>query len=182
MVDAVHSLETDDGMRVNIKIVAGRVVSLEVMPPDGGDLTGKAVRSMPLGALIKLAREKSADRGPSKGADSPFGDVVAGVLRGFGSDVRARDRTDTDFARLADQYLHMVERGDRSPSKTLATRFAGTPLAASPRTWSNRIAEARSRGLLSSRGSGEAGGELSETAHRLLFAEDELEDGRDSSI
>jgi hypothetical protein len=57
----------------------------------------------------------------------------------------------------------LVQDGDRKPAKTLAERHGGAS-----GTWTNRVAEARKRGLLTAVKSGEAGGGLSDKAIEIL--------------
>lgn len=70
------------------------------------------------------------------------------------------------LARLASEYVALVEAGVRHPHPTLAARHGYSD------SWSaGRINKARNRGLLTSIGSGRSGGELTEMARQLL-AED----------
>ena len=74
-----------------------------------------------------------------------------------------RKRTDEDFARLAWEYVLLVNEGDPSPAKTLSNRLGG-----SAAVWANRISEARRRGLLTSPEPGEAGGHLTDKGEELM--------------
>lgn len=129
-------------------------------------LTGKTIRSLPIGELLATARRAaSSQRSGTAGAKAlPFARPSDLRMAPFLTDGRGRrERGDEAYAGLALEYALLVEDGDRSPSKTLAERFGG-----SGGTWANRIAVARRRGLLTPVKVGEAGGALTEKALRLL--------------
>ncbi|MEV4483642.1 hypothetical protein [Micromonospora coxensis] len=133
-------------------------------------LTGKSIRSLPIGELLATARRAaSSQRVGMTGAKAlPFVRPSDLRMAPFLTDGRGRrERADEAYAGLALEYALLVEDGDRSPSKTLAEKFGG-----SGGTWANRIAEARRRGLLTPVRVGEAGGALTAKALRLLGHEE----------
>jgi hypothetical protein len=75
-----------------------------------------------------------------------------------------RGRTDTYYARVARDYVELMEQGDQSPVATLARRKC-----LDAKTVSNLLGAARLRGLLTPPPRrGRAGGQLTEAARRLL--------------
>lgn len=132
--------------------------------------TAEMLRRLPLGELLRQARRLVSDpldNVPVQRAGRlRLVDLDAAGLAPFLSDGRGRTkRTDEDFARLAWQYLLLVWDGDRTPAKTLSERHGH----GSPAVWSNRISEARRRGLLRSAQTREAGAHLTDKGERLLF-------------
>lgn len=135
-----------------------RQVSMRVLA-DGRSITGDDVRDLPLGSMLAEARRLAtkADAGEERRARPPGLDAVLERSGGsFGSG-------DLALATLALEYVTLVESGDRSPSKSLAARFGGTP-----GSWTNRVALARRRGFLTEVVRGRAGGALTARARTLL--------------
>ena len=120
-------------------------------------LTSDDVRGLPLGTLLAEARRLATRRFAVDPAGSGLlGRLVAvlGTRLGTG---------DAVLAAVAEEYARLVSTGDRSPAKTLAAVHGGTP-----GTWTNRVAQARSRGFLESAVRGEAGGLLTPEARTVL--------------
>ena len=119
-------------------------------------ISGNDVRELPLGSLIAEARRLAT----KSAAPATPGVDLAWVLQRsdgrFGS-------SDEALAALAFEYVSLVESGVRTPSKSLAERFGG-----SPGTWTNRVAQSRRRGFLTPVGRGEAGGALTPEALTAL--------------
>jgi hypothetical protein len=114
-------------------------------------INGNSVRELPLGALIEEARRlatKSAVPSLDPQPSIRLADLLTAQDGRFGA-------SDDAMAALAFEYVTLVEAGNRKPSRHLADRFGGSPGA-----WTNRVAEARSRGFLSPAERGEAGGSL----------------------
>ncbi len=130
---------------------------------DGG-LTGKGIRALPLGEMVHQARVIL--KPPTAHASGKLAKLSDTALGGF-KHKKARERDDRDFAELALEYVMRLQEGDRSPAMSLAEGFGG-----SANTWSNRLLEARNRGLLTKVGRGEAGGMLTEKSHEILFGND----------
>jgi hypothetical protein len=119
-------------------------------------ISGNDVRELPLGSLISEARRLAAK---SAVPAVPLIDLAELLRRNdgrFGS-------SDEALAALALEYVSLVESGVRTPSKSLAERFGG-----SPGTWTNRVAQSRKRGFLTSVDRGEAGGALTPRARSAL--------------
>ena len=132
-----------------------------------GFVTSEDLRRLPIGTLLGQARDLArASVRPPTGFFHKPSDLS---LSGFRGDGRGKGkRTDRDFAELAQEYVFLVEDGDRSPAKTLSERIGN----GSPAVWANRISEARQRGLLSEVTPGKSGGELTSKAHDVLFGND----------
>lgn len=76
------------------------------------------------------------------------------------------DRGDQFYARIAAQFIELIQSNDRSPIKSLAKRHTY-----SENTVKSWIYQARKRGLLDSLGRGRPGGRLSSKANELLRQE-----------
>lgn len=123
-------------------------------------ISGYDVRELPLGALISEARRIATK---SVAAEDlvltptvNLGDLLEQNDGRFGS-------SDAALAALAYEYVSLVEAGVRTPSKSLAGRFGGGAA-----TWTNRVAQSRRHGFLTSVEQGEAGGALTSKARRRL--------------
>ena len=131
-------------------------VTVTRVGPDHG-LTSDDVRGLPLGTLLAEARRLATRRF----AIDPVGSGLLGRLVAvFGTRLGTGDPV---LAAVAEEYARLVSTGDRSPAKTLAAVHGGTP-----GTWTNRVAQARSRGFLGSAVRGEAGGLLTAEARAVL--------------
>lgn len=132
-------------------------------------LTGRTIRSLPIGELLSAARQAATEQGPGKPQDRQgkgrhLVRPSDARLAPFKTDARGKaPRSDDAYAALALEYALRVQEGDRSPVKALAAEHGG-----SPGTWANRVAEARKRGLLTPVKSGEAGGGLTDKALHIL--------------
>lgn len=123
----------------------------------GHGLTSDDVRGLPLGTLLAEARRLATRRF----AVDPAGSGLLGRLVAvFGTRLGTGDPV---LAAVAEEYARLVSTGDRSPAKSLAAAHGGTP-----GTWTNRVAQARSRGFLGSAQRGEAGGLLTPEARAVL--------------
>jgi hypothetical protein len=133
---------------------------------DGGLSGMDPLRRLPLGQLLAQARQLAGDPLPTGSAlVSLRGNNLASFLR----EGRGRGRRpDLDYARLALEYVLLVQDGCTSPAREMSRR-AGR---GSVQVWTDRLTEARRRGLLSDPSPGVAGGELTEKAHALLFGDD----------
>jgi hypothetical protein len=132
--------------------------------------TAEMLRRLPLGELLRQARSlvtRSQGGEPAlRSGRVRLVDLGEAHLASFLADGRGRSRrTDEDYAWLAWEYLLLVWDGDRSPAKTLSERHGHGSAA----VWSNRISEARRRGLLRSAQTKESGAHLTEKGERLLF-------------
>jgi hypothetical protein len=137
--------------------------------PTSFGMTGKKIRSLPIGDLLTSARRALSERlsGDAAGRTlriiSPS-ELAADAMAAFQTRRRSGvERDDRAYATLALEYAFLVQDGDRSPSQTLAKRFGGAA-----GTWANRIAEARKRGFLTPVQSGEAGGSVTDKTLRAL--------------
>ncbi len=133
-------------------------------------VTAEMLRRLPLGELLRQARSLVADpldNVPVQRVGSlRFVDLDAAQLAPFLVDGRGQPRrTDEDYAQLAWVYLGLVWQGDRTPAKTISERHGH----GSPAVWSNRISEARRRGLLKQARTRESGAHLTKKGERLLF-------------
>ncbi|GAA0530792.1 hypothetical protein GCM10010172_09360 [Paractinoplanes ferrugineus] len=129
-------------------------------------MSSKTIRSLPIGELLAASRKALSAQlaGPTGSTGLRLVNPSAVYLAPFLEDARGRrSRDDTDYAGLALEYAFLVQDGDRSPAKTLATKHGGAS-----GTWANRIAEARRRGLLTPVKSGEAGGGVTDKAMKLI--------------
>ncbi len=151
----------------------------QVQAPGAFGVTGKTIRSLPIGDLLNTARKAIS----SHRLDTPTpgsGLRLKGIdrLAAFKTDARGKaPRDDRAYAELALEYSFLVEDGNRSPVKALAAREGG-----SAGTWANRIAEARRRGFLTPVKPGEAGGGITEAALRVLGWDPEEEDRIEAQI
>lgn len=139
-----------------------REVTLRLLDTQAS-ISSSDVRELPLGSMLAEARRLATK---NAAADMPrlqarLDTVLASNNGVFGS-------SDTALATLALEYVTLIESGDRSPSKSLAARFGG-----SPGTWTNRVAQARRRGFLTKVDRGEAGGALTAEARAVLGLEHE---------
>jgi len=126
-------------------------------------ISGYDVRELPLGALISEARRLATK---SVAADVPpvvpranLRDLLQSSGGKFGSG-------DEALAVLAFEYVSLVEAGIHTPSKSLAATFGG-----SAGSWTNRVAQSRKRGFLTSVERGAAGGALTPKARKRLGLE-----------
>ncbi|WP_432485328.1 hypothetical protein [Kineococcus esterisolvens] len=149
-----------------------------VQPEGVESLTGSSIRALPIGQLLARARSlasAAARGGVSKrrtGKSPRLARPSEVQLSTFLRDGRGGPaRSDLDYARLALEYVLRVEDGDRAPAVSLANQYGSTP-----GTWTNRITEARRRGLLTPVKRGESGGRLTEQAEQLLFGNDPTDD------
>lgn len=131
---------------------------------DSGSLVGNDVRALPIGKLLAMAQQAVTERESASGLVSP----TATNLVAFTDGRPEAERTDTDYALLAFEYAERVRHGARAPLREIADRVGG-----SPRTWTNRLMDARRRGLLTPSTPSKASGELTEKADLLLFGGDE---------
>lgn len=159
----------DDPWRVGVRLERSSprspwlvIETSVVVASERADIKGDAIRRLPLGECIARAKEAASRAASIKREGSPFGSVSRIRLEPFMSSAR---KTDLDYANLALEYVLLVQAGDRRPAATLAQKTGNLN---SPGVWTNRITEARKRGLLTEVGRGEAGGELTEKAERLL--------------
>lgn len=120
-------------------------------------LTSDDVRGLPLGTLLAEARRLATRR---FAVDPTGSGLLARLVAVLGTRLGTGDPV---LAAVAEEYARLVARGDRSPAKTLAAMHGGTP-----GTWTNRVAQARSRGFLGSAVRGEAGGLLTPEARVVL--------------
>lgn len=155
-----------DGLRVGMRVSEPRtatpaLIEVTFAPAPGEPLTPTRIHAAPVGALfaeareevVRVRREVGEYVSPSPARLDPFLTPRRGVpLR------------DEDFAQLALEYVLLVDDGDRSPARTLSTKYGN----GSPGQWSNRIGEARRRGLLTEGRRGVSEGRLTEHAERLL--------------
>ena len=151
----------------------------QVQTPGAFGVTGKTIRSLPIGDLLSIARKAiSAHRTDTPTPDSGLRLMRIDRLAAFKTDARGKaPRDDRAYADLALEYSFLVEDGNRSPVKALAAREGG-----SAGTWANRIAEARRRGFLTPVKPGEAGGGVTEAALRVLGWDPEEDDRIDAQI
>lgn len=122
---------------------------------DQESISGNDVRELPLGALIEEARRlatKSATPDVNARPAVDLAMLLEARENRFGND-------DEVLAALAYEYVSIVEKGSRTPSKDLSARFGGAP-----GTWTNRVSQARTRGFLTPVERGEAGGSLTPKA------------------
>lgn len=162
-----------DDWRVGFRLTHRRpgpweMVEFSALYAGAGTPTAEDLRRLPLGALLRKARalvSGAADQLPSeKVGRLRIVDLDRANLAAFLVDGRGRrKRTDEDFARLAWEYVLLVNEGDPSPAKTLSNRLGG-----SAAVWANRISEARRRGLLTAPEPGEAGGHLTDRGEELM--------------
>lgn len=131
-------------------------VAVTHLGPNHG-LTSDDVRGLPLGIVLAEARRLATRQFAVDPAGSGLLDRLVAVL---GTRLGTGDPV---LAAVAEEYARLVATGDRSPAKTLAARHGGTP-----GTWTNRVAQARSRGFLESAVRGEAGGLLTPEARAVL--------------
>lgn len=142
-------------------------------------MTGKTIRSLPIGDLLNTARKAIS----SHRTDTPQPGSGPRLMRidrlaSFKTDARGKaPRDDRAYADLALEYSFLVEDGNRSPVKALAAREGG-----STGTWANRIAEARRRGFLTPVKPGEAGGGITGAALRVLGWDPEEDERIDAQI
>jgi transposase-like protein len=120
-------------------------------------------------ASLRTARDGAVGRMPLTvgGRITTLYDSLLGGL-GFNPDVKPRRRgpagwSDSEYVRLAQQYLERCKAGSRSPVKDLAKAHGMTEVAARA-----ALHRARQRGLLSRQKQGKAGGELTPRAKNLL--------------
>lgn len=139
---------------------------------DGGGLSGmEPLRRLPLGQLLTDARRLAGDPAPGGLAQTSS---TARSLAPFLDDGRGRgSRPDRDLAWLAYEYVMLLQEGHRSPARAISEKVGG----GSPQVWTDRITEARRRGLLTMSRPGVAGGELTEKALTLLPFADDPTDG-----
>lgn len=151
----------------------------QVQTPGAFGVTGKTIRSLPIGDLLTTARKAiSSHRTDTPAPGSGRRLMKVDRLAAFKTDARGKaPRDDEAYAALAMEYSFLVEDGNRSPVKALAAREGG-----SAGTWANRIAEARRRGFLTPVKPGEAGGGVTETALRVLGWDPEEDDRIDAQI
>ena len=145
----------------------------QIQAPGAFGVTGKTIRSLPIGDLLNAARKAiSSHRTVMPSSASGHRPMGIDRLAAFRTDARGKaPRDDRAYAELALEYSFLVEEGNRSPVKALTAREGG-----SAGTWANRIAEARRRGFLTPVKPGEAGGGITEAALRLLGWNPEEED------
>ena len=170
--DRIVVLRHDD-WRVGFRLMHRRpgpweMVEFSALYTGKGSTTAEELRRLPLGALLRRARglvSGSVDQGPAATSGRlRIVDLDRANLAAFLVDGRGRQkRTDEDFARLAWEYVLLVNEGDPSPAKTLSERLGG-----SAAVWANRISEARRRGLLTTPQPGEAGGQLTDNGEALM--------------
>ncbi|MDN4175572.1 hypothetical protein QWY28_21595 [Nocardioides sp. SOB77] len=154
------------GMRLTDKPSEPSLTEVAFVPAeDDGGLTPTAVRAVALGALYAQARE---DVAVSRRQVGEFTSPDRVRLDAFLTPRRGVPLRDKDYAGLAQEYAFLVEDGDRSPARTLSAKYGN----GSPGQWSNRIGEARRRGLLTPGERGKPSGELTDKAERLLGATD----------
>jgi hypothetical protein len=151
----------------------------QVQPSGAFGVTGKTIRSLPIGDLLTSARKAiSSSRTGTPAPGSGLRLMRIDRLAAFKTDARGKaPRDDRAYAELALEYSFIVEDGNRSPVKALAAREGG-----SAGTWANRIAEARRRGFLTPVKPGEAGGGITEAALRLLGWDPEEDERIDAQI
>ncbi|RZS89879.1 hypothetical protein EV189_1656 [Motilibacter rhizosphaerae] len=127
-------------------------------------LTARALRELPLGALLALAQEHV--QAHSTAVARPSRDDLEGVAI---SELKG----DVLLAYTAQRYLELLTEGAGAAQKA-AEEFGIRPAALN-----SRLARARSRGLLTSVGRGKRGGTLTSRAWSLLnsYQEAGLADG-----
>jgi hypothetical protein len=165
-----------DGMVLSLRIDATPVgvacTDLQVHAQNR-PLTAQDIRSIPFGVLSRIAHEalvEAAHRQHRWTEDLGLDPVSRTVLlrdleRTFEEGGRTGDLT---YARLADQYLRFVDAGSKRPVAALAEYLEITS-----QTVSERLRTARNRGILTSSGSGQAGGSLTEKGLQLLADQSE---------
>lgn len=126
-------------------------------------LTTGVLRDVPLGEIIKKARFDAAAvrRVVSDEAAARVEEWLASWRVGARGS-RAK-RPNLAYAALAARYVELVREGERAPAAILARQ-----LGMSAVTVSQRVREARERGLLTRTAAGTAGGELTPKALGLL--------------
>lgn len=171
------TLRHGDSWRVGFRLVrAGErpgpweMVEFATLYTGRGSATAEMLRRLPLGELLQQARSLVSDPLDNvpvqKIGKIELVDLDAVHLAPFLVDGRGQaKRTDEDYAWLAWEYLMLVWQGDRTPAKRLSERHGH----GSPAVWSNRISEARRRGLLKKATTRESGAHLTEKGERLLF-------------
>lgn len=130
---------------------------------EGAGLSTGFLRTVPLGQIIDAARAHAAEV-----AEVISGEAAARLfelLEPWRRDARTSDvtRDETSYAALVARYVELVSRGDRKPADTI-----GKELGMSAVTVSQRVREARQRGLLTDAPPGKPGGDLTELAYHLL--------------
>jgi hypothetical protein len=171
--DRIVVVQHGDEWRVGFRLTRRRsgpweMVEFSALYTGEGSTTAEDLRRLPLGALLRHARRlvsNPVDQVPHEMVGRlRIVDVDSARLAAFLVDGRGRrKRTDEDFARLAWEYVLLVNEGDPSPAKTLSDRHGG-----SSAVWANRISEARRRGLLTAPEPGEAGGQLTDRGEELM--------------
>jgi hypothetical protein len=157
--------------RGQARMVEFAVRQVDSSSASGSSMSGHTIRALPIGELLSVAREQAAS---SRRADEPQPTRVRFILPGedrlapFLDRRRSAQRDDRAYAALAMEYAFLVEDGVTSPAKALADRLGGKA-----GTWTNRITEARRRGLLTPVKGGAAGGAMTDKALRLLGGPDE---------
>lgn len=130
-------------------------------PPDPS-VNGRDMRALPFGLLLARARKQAsqeARRADTHAVLAQPSDVALLTFR-----EGKRKRTDRDYAELAVEYALLVQEGERNVPSRLAQQFGG-----SVSTWTNRITEARKRGMLTRLAArGEAGGTVTAKALAVL--------------
>ena len=124
-------------------------------------MNGNDIRELPLGELMARAKLLATEEVGDSSGSPEAGRRLPGELGAFAS---RGPKSDLDYARLARTYVNIVQSGNRNPSATLVT-LTGYGTAG---TWTNRIMEARKRGLLTAGRRGEAGGSLTSKAAELV--------------
>jgi hypothetical protein len=138
------------------------LVETATLAAPGEALTPEMVRRVRLGDLLARARryaEGGADASPSVLSSPSEIDLAE-----FTSGRRGVPISDHAYARLALHYVLMVREGNRKPAQTLSDQLGH----GSPNQWTQRVREARRRGLLSPATPGEPGGVLTDAAMELL--------------
>jgi hypothetical protein len=169
--DGFYSLtRLDDGWILGLRLVLQRgvyevveAIFMAVEEDGTGGLTTGNFREVPLGEIIKNARYQAASIRNVVGGEAAHRVdqwLAPWKVPARGSRVK---RDDVAYAALAAKYVELVGEGDRSPAATL-----GRTLGMSAVTISQRVREARERGLLTNTATGTAGGELTEKALSVL--------------
>lgn len=117
----------------------------------GQPLSSALLRKLPLGRMAEDALHME----------------LQGEIHTLSNPVR---RDDSFYAEVASSYLELINLRDPHPAETMSNA-----LGVSPRTVHAWLGKARKRGLLTSAGAGQAGGELTDKARALLHNDDHHE-------
>jgi hypothetical protein len=149
-----HSLEWRGFLvEVVLRPVGARkeVTELHLSPIPGQQpqpLTGPMLRELPLGQMARDALWIEA-QGDLHALEGEVGEAIT--------------KGDAFYASVADHYVDLIHLRDQRPAETMAQA-----LGVSRRTVHAWLGKARKRGLLTSAGPGQVGGELTDKARDLL--------------